>query len=320
MRGSVVVVGAGVAGCTAARLLLDAGWSVRVVDKGRSVGGRLATRRIGSATLDHGAQFFTVRSAVFAAAVSGAEQAGIVDVWCRGFGAGPDGHPRYAARRGMNDLAKYLADGLDVSVDTRIGSVAPGPSGWELTHTNGQLRADAVVLTAPVPQSLALLDAGAAMLDGELRDRLAAITYHPTLALLVVLDGPSAVPAPGGVQLSDGPFGFVADNRIKGISGSTAVTLHAAHDLSRDRWDDDPDATLADLLGHARPWFGDAGVVDAQLKRWRYAQPRAPLDQEIEAATVNGAPVVFAGDAFAGAKIEGAFLSGRAAALHLGSP
>ena len=44
---------------------------VIVVDKGRGVGGRMATRRVpslsGEATFDHGAQFFTVRDDAFAA-------------------------------------------------------------------------------------------------------------------------------------------------------------------------------------------------------------------------------------------------------------
>ena len=35
---------------------------ILIVEKSRSVGGRLATRRIGEGKADHGAQFFTVRS------------------------------------------------------------------------------------------------------------------------------------------------------------------------------------------------------------------------------------------------------------------
>ena len=61
----VVVVGAGVAGLMAAQSLVKNGHDVVVVDKGRSPGGRLATRRIDNATLDHGAQFFTVRESLF---------------------------------------------------------------------------------------------------------------------------------------------------------------------------------------------------------------------------------------------------------------
>ena len=54
-----LIIGAGLSGLSAAQTLVRSGRSVLVVDKGRGVGGRLATRRIGDATLDHGAQFFT---------------------------------------------------------------------------------------------------------------------------------------------------------------------------------------------------------------------------------------------------------------------
>ena len=63
---NVVVIGAGLSGLIAAQSLQAHGHKLLVVDKGRSPGGRLATRRIGPATLDHGAQFFTVRSEEFA--------------------------------------------------------------------------------------------------------------------------------------------------------------------------------------------------------------------------------------------------------------
>ena len=93
-------------------------------DKGRSPGGRLATRRIDGARVDHGAQFFTVRSDEFAAlrARSGSA-AGLVREWCRGFSAEGDGYPRYVARGGMNALAKHLAAGLDVRCNSLVFSL-----------------------------------------------------------------------------------------------------------------------------------------------------------------------------------------------------
>ncbi len=317
MESPTVVVGAGLAGLSAARFLAEAGRPVVVVDKGRSVGGRLATRRIGQATLDHGAQFFTVRTDGFAGVLEEAQEAGVAYEWCRGFSAAGDGYPRYAVHGGMNQLAKHLARGLDVSLRTELTSASARSGGWTLRHADGTIGARALVLTAPMPQSLALLDAGGAALDPEIRGRMDRIDYHPTLALLVALDAPPSVPAPGGVQLDEGPFGFVADNQAKGISSSPSVTLHASHELSRRRWDDDPEAVLDDLIHLARPWLGEAGIVEAQLKRWRYAQPVAPIAHEIDATTIDGAPLVFAGDAFAGAKVEGAFRSGRAAGSHL---
>ena len=315
---SVGVVGAGIAGLAAAQHLSAQGHRVHVFDKGRSVGGRLATRRIGDATVDHGAQFFTVRTPAFDEAVRAAREAGLAYEWCRGFGAG-DGYPRYAVRGGMNRLAKHLAAGLDVGVDTLVESVERVPRGWDLHHGGRSTPVEAVVLTPPVPQSLALVDAGGTVLEAPLRTRLEAIAYHPTLALLVTLDGPTGVPSPGGVQLDDGPFSFIADNGAKGISDQPALTLHASHELSGQLWGADADVAQAELLAHAQAWFGPSAATETQLKRWRYAQPTAPLRHDVETTTVDGAPLVFAGDAFAGAKVEGAYRSGRAAAAHLGS-
>ena len=63
--------------------------------------------------------------------------------------------------------------------------------------------------------------------------------YDRTLALLAVLDRPSAVPPPGGVQ-GVAPFTFVGDNQAKGISDVPALTLHADPAWSAAHWDDDP--------------------------------------------------------------------------------
>ena len=90
----VVVVGAGLAGLAAARMLNESGHDVIVLEKSRATGGRCATRRIGDAVFDHGAQFFTARSDEFSELVELWRDADVAREWCRGFGAG-DGHARY---------------------------------------------------------------------------------------------------------------------------------------------------------------------------------------------------------------------------------
>lgn len=297
-------------GLAAAGALVDAGRDVVVLDKGRSVGGRLATRRIAGATLDTGAQFFTVRSDAFAERVERWKDDDLVYEWNRGFGGGAgdggDGHPRYAVRGGFNALAKHLAVGLVVRAGLEVRAV----------------RADRgpVVLTAPVPQSLAMLDAGGVTLDPSLEPGLRALRYEPTHGVLIVLDGPSSVPPPGGVKTDDGPFSFVVDNETKGISVRTALTMHVRPDESA-RWSDRPDdEALAALLPEARRWFGGATVVEAQFKRWRYATPVEPFPDRCCVAVTGPHPVVLASDAFGGPKVEGAFLSGLAAAQAVLGP
>jgi predicted NAD/FAD-dependent oxidoreductase len=55
-------------------------------------------------------------------------------------------------------------------------------------------------------------------------------------------------------------------------------------------------------------------VTDAQLMRWRYAQPTTSHDARCLVAVDGSSPLVCAGDAFAEAKVEGAARSGWDAA------
>jgi predicted NAD/FAD-dependent oxidoreductase len=306
----VLVVGAGLSGLVAARELQAAGVEVAVLDKGRSVGGRLATRRIGAATLDHGAQFFTRRTPEFGRRVEEWQRRGVVRVWTRGFGA-DEGHPRYVASAGMNSLAKDLAAGLDVMCSTTVLSVRPAGALWEVAAADGSLRtADRVLVTTPIPQAAALLT------DLYPVDpRLLSTPYDRTIALLAVLDRSPRIAAPGGVQRPTDEVDFVADNRAKGVSATPAITLHASAAWSEAHWDEDDVTLKAALRGLARPWLGDATILEAQVKKWRFATPRQPWPEPCWVSPDGG--LVLAGDVFAGPRIEAAHNSGLAAARAL---
>ena len=112
----VLVIGAGISGLLCASELQRAGVSVRVLDKGRGVGGRMATRRMGGGRLDHGAQFFTVREPSFQSYVDEWLDAGVIQEWFRHAPSDSNaaGYPRYCGRSGMTDVAKYLCESLEV--------------------------------------------------------------------------------------------------------------------------------------------------------------------------------------------------------------
>jgi renalase len=309
----VVVIGAGLAGLTAGRQLSRAGHEVVVVDKGRGPGGRMATRRIGAATLDHGAQFFTIRSDDFAAFVQPHLDSGLVYEWSRGFAGHEDGYPRYAVRGGMNKLSKELAATLDVRCNAFAFAVRPAPSArdaWHLTLDDGTvIAADVAVLTCPLPQSYSLLITAELSMPEDIRT-----DYDRTLALLLVLDRPPAVDEPGGVQNPSETISFVADNQRKGISDRPALTIHASATWSETNWDLSAETVTEALLAEAADFVGQAEVVEAQLKRWRFATPRTIWPEPCWINTDAPGPIALAGDAFAGPRVEGAVLSGLAAA------
>lgn len=305
----VVVVGAGVSGLLAARSLSQAGHAVVVFDKGRSSGGRCATRRIGNAVFDHGAQFFTVRSDDFARLVHEWSASGVAREWCRGFGAG-DGHPRYCGVGGMTTITKHLAAPLDVRYSKLVFSLERRGAGWRVRLDDGSYEdADRVVLTCPVPQSMALL----VNTEVAVPDAIRTIEYDKTIAALVAVMGATAVPEPGGIQNADETFSFVGDNQRKGISSVGAITFHCSPAFSEEHWWSDAAVTHETVMQRARPWLGDATVVEHQPKRWRMATPRSTWHERCWSS--DG--IVLAGDAFAGPKIEGAALSGLAAAQRL---
>ena len=315
----VLVIGAGIAGLIAAGELQRAGRRVLVLDKGRGVGGRLASRRIDGATFDHGAQFITTRDPRFAAVLEQGRQNGAMEEWCRGFAGGADGHARWRGNPAMSAVAKHLAAGLDLHLATPVAAVRRAGNQWSAETTTGRtFTAAAVVLTPPVPQALALLDAGGIILAPEMRSRLVAIEYERCLAIMAVLDGPSRLPPPGGFTPADGPIAWIADNQLKGISAEPAVTIHATHAFSLEHWDRDREESARALLDAAAEWLG-ASVKTFHVHGWRYSKPMC-VDQAPCVLVSQSPPLVLAGDAFVGPRVEGAALSGWAAAEAILSP
>ena len=66
---TIAIIGAGMAGLSAALALKAAGRNPVLFDKGRGPGGRMSARRaqtpLGEVRFDHGAQFFTARDPDF---------------------------------------------------------------------------------------------------------------------------------------------------------------------------------------------------------------------------------------------------------------
>jgi predicted NAD/FAD-dependent oxidoreductase len=236
----VLVIGAGMAGLIAATELQQTGRSVRVLDKGRGVGGRLASRRIEGATFDHGAPGFTASNPWFTAEVLQARLIGAIAPWTPGSDPGhPDSHS-WRGTPSMSAVPKQLSRGLDLQLETTVTDLRAHADRWLATTASGHTFASrSVVLTAPVPQALALLDVGGIGLSLELRSRLDALQYERCLTVMAMLDGPSRIPSPGGIILSGGHIASITDNQAKGISIEPAVTLHATPAFSFEHWDHD---------------------------------------------------------------------------------
>ena len=322
---SCIVVGAGISGLLAAGALQRGGWDVTVLDKGSGVGGRMATRRVGAGTFDHGAQFFTVRGDHFSGLVDGWLGAGAAAEWSRGFAdaegrPNEDGHPRYRGAAGMTSIPEHLASTIDVRIGERAVRVDAHADGWEVACESGlRLEASALVLAMPVPQALGLASSGNYRLPSTAKKHLEAVSYDPCLALMVLLDGPGGVPEPGGMQIKGEPLDWIGDNQRKGISECPALTVHAGPEWSRTHFEDDEAEIVEYLISFTADRLGidlSSSVVESSLARWRYSWVTNAHPEPFLAASQDPA-LLFCGDAFGQPKVEGAALSGLSVADYL---
>jgi predicted NAD/FAD-dependent oxidoreductase len=346
---SVLIIGAGISGLLAAQELRRAGLRVKIVEKSRGVGGRMATRRIasvyGEAKADHGTQYLTSRhSSRFAAVLQSLQESGTLALW-----AGPPIREqtdkgrlrgeRFIAPQGMTAPAKELAQGLDITLGERVVglSVSQGARAaqWRaVTDNNSVVEADALLLTSPVPQTLALLDAGAPapLLSAEERSALEAVSYAPCIAVMLALAPPAKSP-PLRLPVADSSLQWATGNLAKGVRAETeSLTLHLNADFSRKHWET-PEADLLPLvwqeLRKALAAFGEdvapEAVAATSVHRWRFSRVTAPFGKRFYALESSRfPPCVLAGDAFASnasaeepARVEDAAVSAWAATEYL---
>jgi predicted NAD/FAD-dependent oxidoreductase len=307
-----VVLGAGISGLIVARALHTAGKPVVLLEKSRGPGGRMATKRVGDVSFDQGAQYFTARDPEFLAQVELWRHAGWITDWPGG------AHRRLIGRPAMTAIAKGLVAGLDVRREHKVTALRRTAEGaWELLmDQQPAIVAARVLLTCPAPQALAVLDAGGVTLPAEMRTALDRLTYHPCLALLAVLAGPSAVPL-DGLAFTEGPVRWLADNVKKGVAHGVpaAVTIHAAPEFSAAHYTASETDVAAQLLPAVAAHLG-APVTSTTLHRWKFSEPKATHPERCVWLPELG--LGFAGDAFGGPKVEGAALSGLALSRALG--
>ena len=315
-----LVVGAGLAGLACAADLQAAGASVTVLDKGRGVGGRCATRRMPDARVDHGAQFFTARSERFKNIVERGLADGWIAEWYRTIPLWKDGdllereagHPRYACPEGNSALPKFLASGLDVRPGDAVAKIERAPGGFTATTASGEtVSAGRLALNLPPEQLLALAED---LLEPEGAAWLRAVTMEPRWAVISTLERDLPVTWPA-LELEGHPsLSWIARDHTKRPTGAPpTLVIHADADWTRARYDDPPETVISALLADVAALLGPVNAAESVAHRWKYAKTTAPLGEPYFLAGGVGA----CGDWCLGGRVEGAIQSGWALAAAI---
>jgi predicted NAD/FAD-dependent oxidoreductase len=309
------VIGAGISGCSCAHQLFEAGHQVTVVEKGRGVGGRMATRRMDGARIDHGAQFYTARDVRLQA---------LNEQWCREKRAiewydqvpGRSDIPtdmRYRGKTGMTGPAKSLTQGCKLALNFFVEKIER-TKGWKILEREGGgrvLEVDHLVITMPSLQMLELFDRSGVELGAASMDRLKSIRHTRCLAILGILDRPSKLIHPGAVTHPAKNIDWLSDNQVKGISQRPAITLHTSAELSQTNWEVPAEEWAPELLASVEDQLG-ARLLSWVSHRWGFAKPLVTFGASHLHLPELG--LTLAGDGFGGERVERASLSGLEAA------
>ena len=251
--GRVLVVGAGIAGAACASALRASGVDVTVRERGRAVGGRLASPQLHGRRVDLGAAYFTAKDDDFAAVVEDWLRRGLVHEWTDTFDAfGRDGRTttsgpmRFATRDGLRSLARDLHD--EVALEDEVLDL---PSGYDVTV-------------------LAMPDAQAARLAGNL---IEWVEYEPVIAVAAGFGSRTWALQTAAFVNDDPDLTSIADDGARRGDGAPVLVLHTTSERARAHLDD-PDAAIAPALTAARRLLSITGEpVWTHAHRWTFAKP-----------------------------------------------
>lgn len=334
------VIGAGIAGITCARTLVQAGHTVTVFEKSLAAGGRMATRSTLFGSFDHGTQYFTVRDPRFTQAL--ATVPGLCKPWSANAVRVLDAHGRVTeaplpAREahwvpvpGMSNLvsawARPLMAATQIELKTRVTRIeadALDPACWQLRTEAGDARHvyggfDGVMLALPAPQSVELLETSGLSPKGA--RKVAAVDIAPCWTLMLAF--PNAMQTLGpqwnAARSTHHRIAWLARESSKpGREPMERWTVQASAAWSREHLQDDPLRVEAKMLKAFAEVTGIyATPAHTAVHRWRHAQTLKPLGQTHIWDAKSG--IGACGDWCIGHRVEDAFVSGLELALAAG--
>lgn len=309
---TTAIIGAGLAGAAAARRLRQARMPVVVVDKGRAVGGRIATRRTtleradGTQEVlrfDHGAPAVSgAPGSHFADFLEEARRDGVAAPW-----DGPADPGDTVGVPWMRQLVARALRGIEVTCAVTAERLVPHEGRWRIAVREGEdVVADHVIVTVPAPQSLAFTLPHAPAFAEAAQSALYAPCWTGLLAFPEETREALAGLSPDALQ-AEGVASLIHDGGKPDRGGATLV-LHFGAAASREHLERGKDEMAKRVAALATDVLGLAAPLVVMAHRWRYSRVTrpAPLASVYDAATRIG----IAGDWTEGPDAGDAFESG----------
>ena len=328
------IIGAGISGLTAGRILAKKGHDVTILEKSSGLGGRMATRYAGkgdATKLDHGLSYFLTESPEFQSFAVELLDKGLIQRWGDNFSL-YDGENIYetnpnqpnvasfTAKDGMNSIGKYLSRWVDVKTNTLaggltyIGSNRSKKRSWMINLTAGNtFEADAVIIATPAPQAYGLLNT---TIDETntlkiVRD-IDEVHYAPSYTLLAGY-GKREIPDWDGIICKKSGLQFISNEASKkSKEQECSFVVQATPELTKNLRGKSDDLIREKMLQELAEVIGGWATSPewSQIHLWRYSRPLKSLSKDYHELEFDDAPLALIGDYFNGNNVDSAYRSG----------
>jgi len=320
----IAIIGTGMSGLTLAQHLSPE-FQVTLIEKSRGFGGRMATRRTDGFHFDHGAQFFTARSAEFESWLKPYIADDAVTQWTPKVITLEPGkksykrewfEPHYVMAPRMNAVLRQLGEKQNVHLQTEVAGLVRSNDVWHIKTSEQDTLGpfDWVVSSAPAIQSVNFMPDSFSGYEAQTN-----VSFQACFALMLGFSEPLQLNC-DAAQVRNSQIAWLSVNSSKpGRPEAPSLLVHSSNEWADQYVDAELANVQTELLAALLDVLGEKFVSPElqSLHRWRYARTANSagedflLDRQLRLAAC--------GDWCLGERVEDAFLSGLRLAKVLNS-
>ncbi len=324
------IIGASISGLIAGKRLALAGHDVTVIEKDRSLGGRLSTVNLDNLALDYGISHFTANTNTFQDFIDELVDDGVLKKWTEEFDLhdgkelldeNPNESPkaRYAGTSGLQSVADHLSRWVDVKSKEKAGGLTYiGPDrtkkrSWMINLTDiSVFECDAVIIATPAVEAYGLLQTAQDETPARRIIRhVDEVQYDGAVSLAVTYN--HEFPDWKGIDCEFSSIRWIGNESSKQEGAEDAgLVIRSTGDFYRKHAQSDNE-TIKELLLEEASEIIDPWVLQPKstyLHRWKYFEAQNPINEYFMELEMEEAPLALIGDYLGGTSPENAFVSG----------
>lgn len=324
------IIGASISGLIAGQRLAEAGHDVTIIEKERSLGGRIKTIELNGLNLDVGLTHFDVNTNTFGSFVENQESNGVVKKWAKGFSLydgmevmdkdpNEESKQYFTGTKGLQTMAEKMSRWVDIKSQEKAGGltyIGPDRSkkrSWMINLTDVSVfECDAVIIATSAVEAYGILQtAQNKTATRRIIRHVDEIFYDGCYALAATYDD-QAASSWKGIECENSSIKFISNEADKLGADKQALVIQSTNDFYRKHAQKEEAQVkellfeeAADILGN---WVQRS--ESTYLQDWKYFKAQNPINEYFMELEMEDAPLALIGDYLGGSSLENAFVSG----------